>query len=70
MSLAHLLVGFGLVSVFALASAQTNDDIAALEAALAAARLAQAEELANAQPEIAVENGNLHIRVGRDGDAQ
>jgi len=63
----RLLSGLGLIAVIiALASAQSISD---LEAQLAAAKEKQAEEAASAQPEIAVEAGNLHIRVGKNSDA-
>ena len=68
MVFSRLLSGLGLIAVIiALASAQSISD---LEAQLAAAKEKQAEEAASAQPEIAVEAGNLHIRVGKNSDAQ
>ena len=63
----RLLSGLGLFAVVALTSAQSISD---LEALLEAARVKEAAEAANVQPQINVEDGNMVIRVGKDADAQ
>ena len=67
MAFSRMLTGLALTVVVALTSAQTIEELQAL---LEAAKNKQQEEAANANPEIAVDDGNLHFRVGRNGDAK